>query len=198
MNLMFESAIRQGKALPSFAGTSPHEVRLTLHGTIASPAFVRFIERLGEEKLKSFSTYDFLALDYLRREHPVPEHLRACLPGLISVGAVESIGRGRGTRYILARGLYAALGGKGVYTRTKGLDRGTNKALLLKHIRDNAASGAQMKEFRQVLPALSRSEIQVLLRELRKERLVHSVGATRAARWFPVADRDCNPAEESP
>ncbi|OQY67242.1 MAG: transcriptional regulator, partial [Polyangiaceae bacterium UTPRO1] len=185
MNLMFESAIRQGKALPSFAGTSAHEVRLALHGTVSSPAFVRFIERLGEEKLKSFSTYDFLALDYLRREQSMPEHLKACLPGLISVGAVESIGRGRGTRYILARGLYAALGSKGVYTRTKGLDRGTNKALLLKHIRDNAASGAQMEEFRQVLPALSRSQIQVLLRELSKEGEIHSAGRTKAARWYP-------------
>ena len=190
MNLMFESAIRQGKALPSFAGTSLHEVRLTLYGTVASPAFVRFIERLGEEKLKSFSTYDFLALDYLRREQSMPEHLKACLPGLISVGAVESIGRGRGTRYILARGLYAALGSKGVYTRTKGLDRGTNKALLLKHIQDNAASGAQMEEFRQVLPALSRSQIQVLLRELRAEGLIHSVGMTKAARWYPGAGRE--------
>ncbi len=187
MNLMFESAIRQGKALPSFTGTSAHEVRLTLYGTLASPAFVRFIERLGEEKLKSFSTYDFLALDYLRREQPMPEHLKARLPSLISAGAVESIGRGRGTRYILARGLYAALGSKGVYTRTKGLDRGTNKALLLKHIQDNAASGAQMEEFRQVLPALSRSQIQVLLRELRKEGAIHSVGFTKAARWYPGA-----------
>lgn len=185
MNLMFESAIRQGKALPSFAGTSAHEVRLTLHGTIASPAFVRFIERLGEERLKSFSTYDFLALDYVRREQSMPEHLTASLPGLIAAGAVESVGRG--TRYILARELYAALGGKGVYTRTKGLDRGTNKALLLKHIQDNAASGAQMEEFRQVLPALSRSQIQVLLRELRKEGAIHSVGLTKAARWYPGA-----------
>jgi ATP-dependent DNA helicase RecG len=165
-------------------------VRLTLYGTVASPAFVRFIERLGEEKLKSFSTYDFLALDYLRREQVVPEHLKACLPGLIAAGAVESIGRGRGTRYILARGLYAALGSKGVYTRTKGLDRGTNKALLLKHIRDNTASGAQMEEFRQVLPALSRSQIQVLLRELRREGSIHSVGLTKAARWYPGVGRE--------
>jgi len=194
MNLMFENAIRQGKALPSFAGTSTHEVRLTLHGSIASPAFVRFIERLGEEKIKSFSTYDLLALDFLRRELVLPDHLKACLPGLIAVGAVESIGRGRGTRYMLARGLYAALGNKGAYTRTKGLDRGTNKALLRKHIHDNAATGGKMDEFRQVLPALSRNQIQVLLRELRREGLVYSVGATRAARWFPGSgSSDCNP-----
>lgn len=198
MNLMFESAIRQGKALPSFAGTSAHEVRLTLYGTVASPAFVRFIERLGEEKLKSFSTYDFIALDHLRREQSLPDHLKACLPGLIAAGAVESIGRGRGTRYILARSLYAALGSKGVYTRRKGLDRGTNKALLLKHIQDNASTGAQMEEFRQVLPALGRSQIQVLLRDLRKEQAVHSVGVTKGARWFPgPAPANCNPEEPS-
>lgn len=189
MNLMFESAIRQGKALPSFAGTSAHEVRLALSGTVSSAAFVRFIERLGEEKLTSFSTYDFLALDCLRREQPMPDHLKARLPGLMAAGAVESSGRGRGTRYILARGLYAALGGKGVYTRKKGLDRGTNKALLLKHIEDNAATGAKMDEFRQVLPALGRSQIQVLLRELRREGMIHSIGATKGARWLPGAGR---------
>jgi ATP-dependent DNA helicase RecG len=38
MNLMFETAIRQGKALPSFAGTAAHEVRLTLDGKVSSPA----------------------------------------------------------------------------------------------------------------------------------------------------------------
>jgi ATP-dependent DNA helicase RecG len=199
MNLMFESAVRQGKALPSLAGTSAHEVRLTLHGTVASPEFVRFIERLGEEKIKSFATYDFLALDHLRHEQSLPDHLKACLPGLVAASAVELIGRGRGTRYILARGLYAALGSKGIYTRKKGLDRGTNKALLLKHIRDNASTGAQMEEFRQVLPALARSQIQVLLRELRAEQAVHSVGVTKGARWFPgPAPANCNPGESSP
>jgi len=44
-----------------------------------------------------------------------------------------------------------------------------------------------MDEFRQVLPALSRSQIQVLLRELRKEAAIRSVGLTKAARWYPGA-----------
>lgn len=120
------------------------------------------------------------------------------VPALIAAGAVESIGRGRGTRCILARGRYAALGSKGVYTRKKGLDRGTNKALLLKHVQDNASTSAQMEEFRQVLPALGRSHIQVLLRELRREQVVHSVGVTKGARWFPgPAPANCNSGESS-
>lgn len=193
MNLMFERAIRQGKPLPSFSGTSAHEVRLTLEGMVRSPAFVRFMERMGEETLRSFSTHDFLALDCLHREQTLPEHLKARLPGLIAVGAVESIGRGKGTKYMLSRSFHAVLGAKGVYTRKKGLDRDTNKALLLKHIQDNKGTGAQMEELRQVLPALPRSQIQVLLRELRNEQAIHIVGVTKGARWYPgLAPKNCN------
>ena len=196
MNLIFETAIRQGKPLPSFAGTSAHEVRLTLEGMVKSTAFVRFMERLGEETLRSFSTCDFLALDYLHREKPLTEHLKSSLPGLVEVGAVEAVGRGKGTRYILSQRLYAALRSKGAYTRKKGLDRETNKALLLKHIKDNATVGSRMEELLQVLPTHSRSQIQVLLRELVKAQAVHSVGATRGARWYPGPGRkDCNQSE---
>lgn len=185
MNLMFESAIRQGKQVPSFSGTAAHEVRLTLDGLVRSPAFVRFLERLGEQTLSSFATDDFLALDALHREQPLSQQLKDRLPGLVSVGAVEAVGRGKGTKYMLSRGLHAALGAKGVYTRKKGLDRNTNKALLLQHIEGNKSMGSKMEEFQQVLPALSRSQIQVLLREMRKDGAVHSVGVTNGARWYP-------------
>ena len=182
MNLIFETAIRQGKPLPSFAGTSSHEVRLTLDGMIKSTAFVRFMERVGDETLKSFSTADFLVLDYLNREMPLTDNLKSRLAGLIETGIIEAVGRGKGTRYILSRQLYAAIGAKGVYTRKKGLDRETNKELLLKHIRDNAVTGTRMEELLQVLPTHSRSQIQVLLREMNAIGSVQSIGTTRAAR----------------
>jgi ATP-dependent DNA helicase RecG len=87
------------------------------------------------------------------------------------------------------------LGTKGVRTRKKGLDRETNKALLVRHIQDNQATGSKMEELRQVLPAHSRSQIQVLLRELVKQEAVHVHGATRAARWYPGPEgSDCNHA----
>jgi len=40
---------------------------------------------------------------------------------------------------------------KGTYTRKKGLDRETNKALLLKHIKENTKNGSRLKELMQVL-----------------------------------------------
>jgi ATP-dependent DNA helicase RecG len=194
MNLMFERAIRQGKPLPDLTGTSAHEVRLLLSGLVSDPAFVRFMERLGEETLRGLSTHDFLVLDHLHRDQPLTEALRARLPRLLEMGAVEGTGgRGKGARYLLARRLYEALGAKGVYTRKKGLDRDTNKALLLQHIRRNAAQGSKMKEFIQVLPALPRSQIQVLLRELAAAQAAHTIGIKNGARWFPgPRPDDCN------
>lgn len=184
MNLIYESSIRQGKPLPSFAGTSAHEVRLTLEGAVKSPAFVRFMERLGEETLRSFSTDDFLVLDTLHREQAVSEHLKSRLPGLVSVGAVESVGRGKGTRYLLSQRLYAAIGAKGVYTRKRGLDRETNKALLERHLQGQREAGAALAELCQVLPSESESGVQKLLDELRREGRVILQGKRRWARWL--------------
>ena len=140
------------------------------------------MERLGQETLESFSTGDFLVVNHVRRDQPVPEDLRDRVPHLLEIGVIERVARGR---FILGRRFYAAIGRKGVYTRKRGLDRRTNKELLLKHIRDNAATGSKMAEFYQVLPGLVRSQIQVLLRELKAEGRIRVVGSTSAARWFP-------------
>ncbi|MEO8197834.1 MAG: ATP-binding protein [Thermoanaerobaculia bacterium] len=183
MNLMFERAIRQGKPLPSFEGTSPIQVRLTLEGMVKSTAFVRFMEGLGEETLRSFGTYDFLALDSLHREEPLSDLMKSRLPRLVEAGAVEMIGRGKGTRYILSQRFYAALGSKGVYTRKRGLDHETNKALLEQHLRRQGDVGAPLPELRQVLPGLAQSSIQRLLKELRSEERVELRGGRRWARW---------------
>lgn len=186
MNLMFETAIRQGKPLPSFAGTSGHEVRLTLEGAVRDPVFVRYLERLGQETLHSFSTDDFLTLDYVHREQALPPHLQARVHGLVDLGALESVGRGRGMRYLLSQRLYAAMGAKGVRTRRKGLDHETKKALLQQHLSEQGDSGAGLAELRQVLPAESESAVQRLLGEMRAEGRVDVHGVKRWARWISV------------
>jgi ATP-dependent DNA helicase RecG len=186
MDLMFESAIRHSKPLPDFAGSAEHKVCLTLHGTMGDPAFVRFLEKIGQENLASFGTRDFLVLDLVHREQVMPEVLKPRLLHLREQGIVETIGRGRGTRYLLSRRFYAAIGQRGTYTRRRGLDRGANKALLLKHIKDNGAGGTKLEELQQVLPSLSRHQVQRLVRELKGAGCVINQGTTNAARWFPT------------
>ena len=190
LNLMVETAIRQSKPLPDYTGSAAHEVRLKLDGTVKNPAFVRFLERVGEERLRGFSTYDFLALDTIARERPLTEAMCTRLPGLIETGVVESQGRGRGTRYHLSRGLHAALGRKGAYTRKRGLDLETNKALLERHLVDAGTDGAAMAELLQVLPALSRAHVKRLLDELRTEGRASMAGQKRGAKWRCPAPSD--------
>ena len=101
---------------------------------------------------------------------------------------MEITGRGRGVKYILSRKFYTYIGQKGTYTRKKGLERETNKELLLKHIRDNRNAGSKLNELMQVLPNLSYSQVRTLLREMKKQGKIMVQGKTNSGRWFPVVE----------
>jgi len=64
------------------------------------------------------------------------------------------------------------------------LDHGTNKALLLQHLKDQGEAGAPLSEFRQVLPSLPMKAVQKLLDELRNEGTINVLGQRRWARWY--------------
>jgi ATP-dependent DNA helicase RecG len=185
-DLIYRECIRQSKPLPDFSRTDAHSVWLTLHGEIQDPEFLRFLEQVGQERTTSFSTEDFLVIDLVHREQPIPEFLKRQVEHLSEQGVIERVGRGRGVRHLLSQRFYRFLGRPGIYTRKRGLDRETNKALLLKHVRDSGSAGSQFTEFAEVLPALSRRQIQGLLQELRCEGLIVLKGAKKGAKWLPT------------
>ena len=185
MNRIFEECIKESKATPDFNGTDDYQVAIALEGEVQDPKFLRFLEQVGRERLASYDTRDFLVLDCIHQERPVPDEFRARLPRLINQGVIERVGHGRGSRYTLSRRFYDYLGQQGTYTRRQGLDRETNKMLLLKHIQNSRKEGCQLKELVQVLPALSKGEVQTLMRELQSDGQIHHVGRTKAARWLP-------------
>jgi ATP-dependent DNA helicase RecG len=187
-NRMYEESIKEGKPQPSFAGTDDFQVVLTLKGEIQNPDFLRFIEKIGRERLSSFTTEDLLVLDSIQREETIHEALKERLAHLAGEGIIERVGgRGRGGRFILSRSLYSFIGKRGVYTRARGLDRETNKALLLRHIDQNASEGSIYQDLQQVLPTQSRNQIQRLLQELKSEQRVRVIGTRRYARWYPAS-----------
>jgi ATP-dependent DNA helicase RecG len=181
MNLIYELSIMEAKSLPDFKGTDNYLVCITLNGLVLDKRMLILINKIGNERLESLSTDDFLVIDTLFHEQKLPENLRVHTKRLIDMGIIEHTGR---SKYVLARGLYAATGKPGVHTRLVGLDRDTNKELILKHLKKNGTAGAPLKELFQVLPSHSRSQMQVLLRELQKENRIYVVGNTSAARWF--------------
>lgn len=75
-------------------------------------------------------------------EKPVPAYLDDRLQYLVEQNIIEKIGRGRGVHHLLSRRFYRFFGKTGLCTRRRGLDRDTNKALLMKHIRDSADHGS--------------------------------------------------------
>jgi ATP-dependent DNA helicase RecG len=124
-----------------------------------------------------------LLIDSVHAENKVPEDFKHRLSTLLENGIIERVGKGK---FILSKHFYKFLGKKGVYTRKKGLDKETNKTLLLKHIKDNAKEGTRLQELLQVLPNHSISQVQSLLRELRNEEKVFCKGKTRGGLWYPL------------
>ncbi|HVX01473.1 MAG TPA: ATP-binding protein, partial [Candidatus Babeliaceae bacterium] len=184
-NLIFKETISQGKALPDFNHTDMTQVFLTLQGDIQDPSFLRFLEKIGKERLQSFSIEDFLILDLIQREEQIPLKWQQNAKHLIEAGILEKHGRGRGVRYLFSRRYYSFIGKGGIYTRKRGLDRETNKELLLKHILEHRQIGSRLKELMQVLPMLSKDQVQKLVKELKLQGLIFNKGTTRSALWYP-------------
>lgn len=181
MNLIYELSIKEAKQLPDFTGTDEYFVSLTLNGVVLDMRMLSLLNRIGNGRMELLSTGDFLVINALYHEQSITENLKPCLKKLTDLGIVEHIGR---NKYVLARSLYTAVGKLGIHTRVVGLDRNTNKELLLKHIRTNGDKGTPFKELQQVLPGHNRGQIQVLMRELRADGRIDCQGKTSAARWF--------------
>lgn len=180
MNLIYELSIKEAKALPDFTGTDANKVRITLNGLVLDQKMLLLINKIGNETLENFATEDFLVINHLFHDQKLPESLRSRLKRLTELGIVE---RSTSNRFILGRRYFKMQGKTGVYIRQKGLDRNTNKALLLKLIQHSEPDGTRFNELQQVLPSHARSQIYVLLRELRNDGKIHIVGKTFGARW---------------
>jgi len=182
MNLIYEELIKQSKPAPDFSRTDPYQVGITLDGTVQDPAFVRFVEKVGKESTAFFGTHDWMIFAQAARGEKIPKGQESRLRRLLDLGLIE---RGPGRTYILARRYYQFVGQKGTYTRKKGLDREQNLALLAKHIDDNKATGTKLEELCQVLPALPSTQVQSLLKTLKRLGKAHPIGQRRFGLWFP-------------
>lgn len=184
---MFKETICQGKSLPNFSYTDETQVFLTLPGDIQDAHFLRFLEKVGQERLKEFSIEDFLILDLVHREESIPVKWQPNVKRLLSAGIIEKFSRGRGVRYLFSRKYYDFIGKSGTYTHKRGLDRETHKELLLKHIVAHKQIGSRLQELMQVLPMLSKDQVQTLIKALKHQGAIFNQGTTRSALWYPTA-----------
>lgn len=181
MNLIYEESVKDAKSLPDFEGTNDSRVRLTLGAVMLDDSIIRLFKVIGDQKMASFSTEDFLLVHRALVNEPLSPALRKRVARLVELGVLERVGR---NRVLVARQYYNAIGKSGTFTRLKGLDADTNKALLLNHMLGNGNSGIKLSQFQSVLPALGIRQIQWLLKDMESEGKVYTVGRTSAAKWF--------------
>ena len=177
---ILEACLLESKPRPAFDGTDDYQVWLTLEGEVQDARFLRLLEAVGQEHVRSFDTDHLLVLDLAYRQQAIPADLRPSITPLVEAGILERAGR----RVIPSHRLMAALGEKGGYTRIKGLQRPAQRELILQHIRESR-DGARFEDLEQVLPGQPPRTIKTILQTLKAEALIHLQGKTKGARWHP-------------
>lgn len=185
-NRMLVECVQDSKPLPDYSRSDEHEVFLRLQGEMQDPAFVKFLANLPPDQSKAFSSHHFLVLDHVRRGQPIPRWCRDELDSLRSLDIVHFEGRGRGTRNFLNERLYDGATQEGGTIRNPRLIREENRALLLRYIEDHRDNGSTLAELHQILSFLSRAQVQRLLKDLKAEDKIRSVGRTKGGRWYPA------------
>ncbi len=181
MDIIYNRSIRQAKALPDFSGTDRMHVRVTHVGIVEDPQLVAMMHKIGVETLKGFSVGDLLVVHNVRKKKPIPNSLQRNLERVLETGLIERSGHGR---YILGRRYYGQIGHRGAYTREKGLKADAIKALMLQHITENNEVGSPFSDFTEAFPAMSRSTLQRLLRQMKDAKEIMVVGSRRVAKWY--------------
>jgi len=176
---IFETTIRQGKGLPDFNGTNSSTVQINIPATVRDAEFVKFLEKIVNEKQVSFSFDEIYELEKLREKKilPVLQHKEKFL----KIGIVEKVGKTSGTKYILSHRYYSHEERPGIYTRIKGFNRDSKKELILEHIRREG--NGKREDFLDAFPDLKPSDISNFLQELKTEGKIEHEGSDRAGYW---------------
>ena len=177
---ILEECVRQGKPLPDYSRSNPHEVWLTLDGEIRDDNFLKFLERVGQETLDTLDPHDFLILGLIASGKRLQAGLQSHVPRLLELGILDRTGRGKP---ILAKRLYPPAPGASAKAIERDAVRQRNRMTLSDHISQHA--GCSLHEITAAFPELTRNQIQSYLKQLRADKLIHPSGPTRSARWFP-------------
>lgn len=138
------------------------------------------IRQFETQTLESLTTDDWLALDALSHETPLPEGLLPRLDRLLQLGMIVRAGKGR---FILNEAYYRFQNREETFRRLR--DNEVCKEVLESRLSEHSVDGCPMGELEPLLTKLSRKEVRKLLEELRDEGRVHLRGEKRAARWYP-------------
>lgn len=180
VNLMFETAIRQSNRLPDFRHTDAYQVGVIISGEVTDKPFLRFLRGFDENLLRHLGTEDWLAVDRVRQETPLPDELRECAFRLLELGLVVRGGQGQ---FILAEAYYRFSGKLERFERLRARER--LKEQLIERLTEHTLDGVSRGQLDSQLDQVSYADLGRLLAELATEQRIHSRGEKKGTRWFP-------------
>jgi len=169
---IFEQAIKDGKGLPDLSKSTKDIVRLSIPAQVKDKDFILYLERIINEHQVLLSFEEIYELEKIRESQKIekPEFRDK----FNKLGIIESVGKGRGTKYILSRRYYETIGQSGKHTRIKGFNRNQLKELILNHIREGKPS--QRADFMTGFAEYKPKDISNILQELKKEEKIVFIG----------------------
>ncbi len=182
IDTIFETSIRQGKGVPNFDGTTPSTVQINIPAKVQDTEFVKFLEKVINEKQILLSFDEIFELETLREKKILPTMRHQ--EKFLHLGIIEKVGRTSGTKYILSHHYYSHSARPGVYTRIKGFSREAKKELILEHIRRE--SRGRREDFIDAFPELKPNDISKLLQELKRDGKIEREGTDRSGYWKAV------------
>ncbi|MBI5787296.1 MAG: putative DNA binding domain-containing protein [Candidatus Schekmanbacteria bacterium] len=190
---MFKFNIIEGKGRPDYSKTDNYCVRLALSGTVQDVEFLRYLEKIGKEYQKMFDAEDLLLLDDIRQGRKITS--KKHINKFKEMGLIESCGVTRGTRHLLSKKYYSYVNKGGEYTRKRGLDKDTNKMLIIEHLKH--FTKGKITDFEAVFPGMKRQQIHRLLHSLKKEGKIEFRGSQKSGFWIFAEMRQKNATENN-
>lgn len=169
VNLMVKNQLSLGKEYPNYKETDNYHVVLKINGNIEDPEFTKYVYRITHNLNKILNDEELRTL-YSLKDSP-QKCLSAKIRKLLDTGIVEKTSRGK---YMLSRKYYDYIDKKAEYTRRKGLDKQTNKELIIKHLEYHKKG--YISEFMEVLKDIPKPTINRYLNELKRDKKIDIVG----------------------
>ena len=178
---IFRETISSGKGFPDYTGSSESEVKLVVSAIIKDPGFVSYLEKVSKQTDVKLSVQSYILLEHVRRGDIKSFSDYPELEELADLGLVEKMRSGRYTKPILSKRYYLAMNKTGEYTRQRGIDYETKKAIILQHL-SNYKKG-YIKDIEVALShSVKRSTLYSYLAKLRDDNLIEFVGNPHIAK----------------
>lgn len=177
IDTIFRRAIENGKGTPRIEVTHDPSVKLTIPAQLVDQEFVRFLERVINEKQQTLSVKEIIELESIRTDGMKKGLSHA--EKFVNLGIVEKTGRGRGVRYILSRRYYEHTNSKGKYARIVGLPREVRRSIIVEYLKKNHM--VKNAELQDAMPDVTPGEISSILKGMRRDGIIEYVG--KSPRW---------------